>query len=58
MMKKECEHKNVNTWFDKDSGDDAITCKDCGKVWYHESYLQKIMKEHIEKGIAICQRFE
>lgn len=43
--KEECEHKTVEAFWDEDSGDDTITCEDCGKVWYHESYQQILIKE-------------
>jgi len=40
-----CQHKNVDTWFDEESGDDTIICNDCGAVFYGESYLQRLIKD-------------
>jgi ABC-type uncharacterized transport system substrate-binding protein len=43
--KETCQHKNVDTWFDEDSGDNTIICQDCDAVFYHEDYIQRLIKD-------------
>lgn len=40
-----CPHKDVETWFDEESGDNTIICNDCRAVFFNEDYLQRMIKE-------------